>query len=94
MSPATFNVAVDARSFSYPSVPTDDAFNTPIFAITTDNESDPFAVNVFVNVLVFVPVVCAYVACARTSPPPPVVISPGRVVFAADSADEFADRHM
>jgi hypothetical protein len=51
-------------------------------------------VNVFVNVVVFVLTVCAYVACARISPPPPVVISPGSVVFDADSAAEFADRHM
>lgn len=93
-SPDAESVAVEDSSVSNPIVPLLDALNTPIFAIVTGRLSLPFAVNVFVNVAVDVPFVCAYVACARTSPPEAVVISPDSVVFDADGVVEFAVNAM
>jgi hypothetical protein len=90
-SPDTVRVEVADSNVSCTNVPELEALSTPTFASTTGRESDPFAVNVFVSVAVDVPPVCAYVACARTSPPPPVVISPGSVVDAVDGAVVFAD---
>lgn len=93
-SPEEESVAVEASFVSNPMVPDDEALNTPIFATVTGRLSLPFAVNVFVNVAVDVPLVCAYVACARTSPPEAVVISPDSVVFDALGVVEFAVNAM
>lgn len=89
-SPETVSVDVALSNVSCTNVPDEEAFSTPTFANVTGNESDPFAVNVFASVTVAAPPVWAYTACARTSPPPPVVISPGSVVDAADGAVAFA----
>jgi hypothetical protein len=94
-SPDTVRVEVADSNVSCSSVPPETAaLKTPTFASTTGRESDPFAVKVFVRVTVAVPPVCAYVACARSSPPLAVVISPGNVVDAVDGAVVFAETAM
>ena len=70
LSPEADSVAVGLISDSNPIVPAELALNTPAFASVTGRESDPLAVNVAVNVDVWVPVVWAYVACLRIRPPP------------------------
>ncbi len=89
-SPLPLRVAVGDSSEDHGIVPPELALNTPTFPRVTGRLSLPFAVNVLVNVYVDAPPVCAYVACARASPPPAVVISPVRVVSPADGAVVFA----
>jgi hypothetical protein len=86
------NVAVDDKSVSKHMVPDVEALNVPILAIVTGNESDPFVVNVFDRVYVFVPLVWAYAPSARSNPPPAVTISAVSVVSPAAAADALAVR--
>lgn len=91
VSPLVATVTVLESASSSPIVPAETALNVAIDAIPCD--VDPVYVNVFVNVDVFVPPVCANVACAR--PRPLVVSSPVRVVSAArNPAPLFAVRAM
>lgn len=89
-SPDALIVAVVVKRVSNIIVPDELALNTPILAMVTASESDPFAVNVLVKVYVEVPFEWAGVAWARIRPPPPVVISAVSVVSPAAGADAFA----
>jgi hypothetical protein len=90
VSPDADRVAVGDNAVSYTIVPALEAVNKPIFATVTGRESETFAVKVLVNVNTDVPVVCAYVAKARTKPPLAVAISPVNVVSAGAGVVVFA----